>query len=254
MFAVDAEHLLVLTNLEYAKDPAGVDLLAPRQNARFFGQTIARTDAWIRTRHLSRDQVRSVNFLLKSRARRYVAAGKKEWVHPEAAGPVQWRDVGVALLPPEDELFHFGGEMYFGCEDGTSGYRDAYGRTTGAHEFLQKPEVPSPGPNDRCGCGSGWKFRRCCAGARAHERPSWRLLSTRERNLGLVNAITDLLLVEERPCGRQIGVRDFLSQSFDKSPEAEEGGRDCLAPRAYHPVLAVKGRAVRVRPDGGLRP
>jgi hypothetical protein len=53
VFALDADHCLILTNLEYAKNPDRIDLVAARQNARYGGQTIARTDAMVRTRLLS---------------------------------------------------------------------------------------------------------------------------------------------------------------------------------------------------------
>jgi hypothetical protein len=69
IFALSANHCLILTNLEYAKDPSGVDPLRPRQNPRHFGTTLARTDAWIRTRKLSRSEVIGINHILKSRAR-----------------------------------------------------------------------------------------------------------------------------------------------------------------------------------------
>ncbi|MEJ1966520.1 MAG: hypothetical protein WDO56_35260 [Gammaproteobacteria bacterium] len=50
LFALDATHCLILTNLEYAKSPGTADLLKERTNARYGGQTISRTDKMIRTR------------------------------------------------------------------------------------------------------------------------------------------------------------------------------------------------------------
>lgn len=83
LFALNANHCLILTNLEYAQDPSGVDLLRPRQNPRHFGTTLARTDAWIRTRRLSRGEVIAINHILKSRARRYIGAAEEAWLYPD---------------------------------------------------------------------------------------------------------------------------------------------------------------------------
>ena len=66
VFALDGDHCLILTNLEYAKDARGVDILAPRQNARYLGSSLVRTNAMIRTRSLTRDEVVSINSLLKA--------------------------------------------------------------------------------------------------------------------------------------------------------------------------------------------
>ena len=86
VFALDADHCLILTNLEYARDPTGVDLLAPRQNPRYSAQTLIRTDAMIRTRMLTPDQVVSINSLLKARSRKYVGAYEEAWLFPEKPG------------------------------------------------------------------------------------------------------------------------------------------------------------------------
>ncbi len=83
LFPLDANNCLILTNLEYAKKPAGVDLLRNRQNARHFGHTLARTDAWIRTRKLSSEEVIAINHIVKSRAHRYIAAAEEDWLYPE---------------------------------------------------------------------------------------------------------------------------------------------------------------------------
>lgn len=83
IFALDANHCLILSNLEYAKNPTNVDLKAPRTHARYGGQSIARTDAFIRTRKLNSREVSSINRILKSRAHKYIAASEKSWLEPE---------------------------------------------------------------------------------------------------------------------------------------------------------------------------
>ncbi len=46
---------------------------------------MVRTDAIIRTRKLTNEEVIRVNRVLKARAKRYVAAGKEEWLYPETS-------------------------------------------------------------------------------------------------------------------------------------------------------------------------
>lgn len=193
VFALDAKHCLILTNLEYAKDRADVDLKAHRTNARFRGQSLVRTDAFVRTRKLTSSQVISINFLLKAKARQYIAASNSDWLYPETQPSANWGEVAHVLKPRKEELWQFGGETYIGYKDGTTHYQDQYGRSS-PHQHLQKSRpLPSPGPNDACGCGSGHKFKKCCEGVPSETRPSWSVYSIRERNLILYRAVKDIL-------------------------------------------------------------
>jgi hypothetical protein len=194
IFCLDANHCLILSNLEYANDPANVDPTTVRTNARYFGQTIARTDGFIRTRKLASSEVISINRILKAGALKYIAASDAHWLYPERAATRSWEDIGKILLPPIDELGDFGGEVYIGYKDGTTHYQDALGRTSGAHKYLRK-ERPAgiPKSGDLCGCGSGRVFRKCCEGLPDEERPSWDVYSIRERNLMFCLAVNDIL-------------------------------------------------------------
>lgn len=194
IFALDANHCLILTNLEYASDPDGVSLTATRANARYFGQTLVRTDAFIRNRSLTTDQVTSINRVIKAGARRYVAACDEKWLHPESTSSGSWENIGKILLPPTNELYRFGGEVYVGYKDGTARYQDAFGRTSDAHKYLQKKRPAGfPKPGDQCGCGSGRLFRKCCQGVPEIERPSWDVYSIRERNLMFYHRVNEIL-------------------------------------------------------------
>ena len=190
VFALDAERCLILTNLEYAKDPGGVDPLAPRQNARYSGSTLVRTNAMIRTRSLTRDEIVSINSLLKARSRRFLAASEREWLFP---GTVAWEDIGKVLLPPSDGLWDFGSEIFVGHQDGSVRYKDPFGRAEPGHASLKKKPRPAPAPDDPCGCGSGRRYRRCCLGVPVADRPPWDVLGIRERNRIFCNATFDIL-------------------------------------------------------------
>ena len=194
LFPLDENHCLILTNLEYAKDPDNQNPLEKRTFARFVRNSIARTDALIRTRHLDEAEVATINMILKQRARRYIAASNEDWLYPEKAISNDWRDLKNVLLPPDGGLFHFGGEMYVGHKDGSTYYQDEFGRTTPENKYLKK-EISEKdiGRNDPCGCGSGRKYKKCCLGKPEHQRTAWDLLSIRERNLTLYNGIEDIL-------------------------------------------------------------
>jgi len=194
LFPLDMNHCLILTNLEYAKDPDKQDPAEKRTNARFVRNSMVRTDAFIRTRDLNEIGVSTINLILKNRARRYVAAPNKAWLFPEKAISTEWPDLKSVLLPPENKLHYFGGEIYAGYEDGRTYYQDAFGRTIPENKHLRKTiKNDKPGRNDYCGCGSGKKFKKCCIDKRDDERTSWDVLSIRERNLALYNGVEDIL-------------------------------------------------------------
>lgn len=197
VFALDGNHCLILTNLEYAEDPVGAAHMSRRTNARFRGESMARTDALIRGRKLSEAEVHAVNLMLKSRARQYVAAGNPAWLYPEQHCALSWEGIAKILLPQND-LWRFGGEIYIGYQDGTSAYRDRFGRTSKAHEYLTKPPLKEdPAPDAQCGCGGGIAFRDCCADIAPRMRPSWRVMSIRERNLALIRGINHIILSDD---------------------------------------------------------
>ncbi len=193
IFALNANTCLILTHLEYTKDSKTNTLTAPRTNARYYGQSLVRTDAFIRTRKLSRSEVNAINYLLKSRAHRYVAASNKEWLHPEKSFTGSWKDLAQVLLP-KDSLWQFGGEIFVGYTDGSTHYQDAFGQTSRSDEYLRRKErSESLGPNDACGCGSGRIFNDCCIDVPLTERPTWDIYGIRERNLIFCHAVKDIL-------------------------------------------------------------
>jgi hypothetical protein len=193
VFALNADTCIIFTHLEYAKQPEGQDLTRLRTNARHMGVGMTRTDNFIRNRRLSRDEVIAINHLLKSRAKRYIAAADKAWLYPERQFNGTWAQIAKVLLPKAD-LWRFGGEIYVGYKDGTSRYWDEHGRTSKAHEFLtRKSPRKNIGANDFCGCGSAYAYKDCCQKLSAAERPSWEVYGLRERNLMFCNAIHDIL-------------------------------------------------------------
>lgn len=78
IFPLNRDFCLILTNLEYAQDPALSDPAEKKTFARHFHEAMTRTNAFIRTRSLFDDDVARINLIIKRRARRYIAAGRDE--------------------------------------------------------------------------------------------------------------------------------------------------------------------------------
>ncbi|MBO9499538.1 MAG: DUF4238 domain-containing protein [Novosphingobium sp.] len=193
VFPLSRDFCLILTNLEYAKNPA-CPPLEKRTFARNFRNSMVSTVDFIRTRKLASAEVAQINHILKTRAHRYVAAGREEWLYPETQVKAPWAKLRKTLLPPDNELWRFGGEIFAEFDDGRVYYQDEFGRTDPAHEFLLKPPFDRPlKPNEACGCGSARPYRICCSGRPVALRPSWNELSIRERNLALHRGVMDIL-------------------------------------------------------------
>ncbi|WP_057463321.1 SEC-C metal-binding domain-containing protein [Pseudovibrio sp. POLY-S9] len=194
IFPLDKNRCLILTNLEYAKDPNGAAPLDLRTNATKTRRSLVNTVEFINTRKLSADDVTKINYIIKNRASESVAAGSEQWLFPEKDIECEWAELREVLLPPSNKLFHFGGEMYAKFDDGHVHYQDSFGRTTKQHKFLRKSISESTiRRNDNCGCGSGKKYKKCCRAKPADARTTWAVLNIRERNLAFCNAIIDIL-------------------------------------------------------------
>jgi hypothetical protein len=196
MYPMDRNNCLILTNLEYAKNPS-VGPLEKRTFARNYRQSLTRIDAMIRSRKLSAHEVAQINFIMKTRARRFIGGGRKEWLYPEKTVTEPWSELRKVLLPPKDDMFHFGGEIFVKYESGDVHYQDEFGRTEKPREFLIK-ELPAKPlkPGDYCGCGQGKAFKDCCRLKPEALRPAWNEKSIRERNLMLQNGIANVLELE----------------------------------------------------------
>ena len=198
LFPLNRNFCLILTNLEYARDPSTSPLIK-RTFARNYRNSMVRTDTFIRTRKLTGEEVTRVNIILKARARRFIAAGRKEWLYPEKTVSEPWHELRAILLPPQDELWHFGGEMYAKFDSGHVHYQDEFGRTEQQRPFLvKKPPIEPLGPREFCACGSGRTFEACCRPKALALRPSWNEPSIRERNIMLYNAIVNVLGLNDK--------------------------------------------------------
>jgi hypothetical protein len=242
IFPLNRDLCLILTNLEYAQDHSA-NPLEKRTFAGNYRNSMVRIDAFIRTRTLTSEEVIRVNRVLKARAKRYIAAGKEEWLYPETSSTETWADLRGTLLPPKSELWHFGGEMYAGFDSGEVYYQDAFGRTEKEREFLKKkPPSKASHARDLCGCGSGRVFGACCEHKPVVLRPTWKELSIRERNLMLFTGISNILGITED--------RDWVTvrrEITDEKIRDVYGLYDALWPRETNLL------AMLPKPDGEAR-
>jgi len=130
IFPLDINHCFILTNLEYARNPDGEDPLTSRTNPRYFANTMTRWDAVIRDRRLKPEEVCAINYIVKKRARKYIAAAQLEWLYPEKSLPQnEWKSLHKVALPPKNDIWKFGGEIYVGGKNGKlAWYQDDFGR------------------------------------------------------------------------------------------------------------------------------
>ena len=130
IFPLDLNNCLIMTNLDYAKQPNRNDLTDNRINTRYNAQTLTRTNNIIRKRELNESEVIQINYIIKRRANKFIAGLRKEWLYPEKfLKNTDWSKLSKILRPPEKELFHFGGEIYASGKDGKLiWYQDQYGR------------------------------------------------------------------------------------------------------------------------------
>lgn len=132
LFPIDSDHCLVITNLQYVRNP-NAGPLRIRENPRYYGDTLFDLRKIQRGRQIDEAEVVAINHVLKSHAVRYVAAAEKSWLFPERSiGKTPWPKVGGRyFLMPDPRKVSFTTGVYVGYDDGDAwgvneyGHRDA---------------------------------------------------------------------------------------------------------------------------------
>jgi hypothetical protein len=128
IFPLSLEKVLILTNLNWIRDPyQGEHTIRPNPN--LFRTTMFKfTDIQVE-RKLTEDEVLMINMIIKRRAYRYIAAANKEWLYPERhVSSDHWKKLGDGyLLMPEPRLIHIGGEILIGYKGGGGEAFSEYG-------------------------------------------------------------------------------------------------------------------------------
>jgi hypothetical protein len=91
-------------------------------------------------RKLSDLEVNEINFIVKKRAYRYIAAAEKEWLYPEKRLTTDYWDKlgGGYLFMPDPRSVTFSGEIIIGYEKGGADFFDAYGRKPWQKDYDDK--------------------------------------------------------------------------------------------------------------------
>jgi hypothetical protein len=132
LFPLGLDSCLIITHLQLVRNP-WTDPAASRVNARAYQQTMFKMTDTQFGRELEEDEVLRINYILKRRATRYIAAAEEEWLYPERhASTPNWSkmDDDWFLLPHLYKVpFH--GEIMVGWQDGSVWAQDEYGRNPG---------------------------------------------------------------------------------------------------------------------------
>lgn len=101
IFPLSMDCCLIITHLQLVRNP-WCKPLELRENARMFGQTVASLMAIQYGRELEENEVLRINYILKKRATKFIAAATREALYPEnQVGRIDWAklDDDWFLLP-----------------------------------------------------------------------------------------------------------------------------------------------------------
>ncbi len=142
IFPIDLNNCVILTNLEYIRSPKKTNGMKVRTNARFFDDTIINYNDIIRGRKLDREAVLSINYIMKKRANRYIAAANKEWLFPEKElSDVDWTKLDDVLISDKFLSKGYPGEIFVGGKDGKLiATQDEFGRKPKTKEEWEAKE------------------------------------------------------------------------------------------------------------------
>ena len=139
LFPLSLNKMLILTNLSWIRNPyENPRVLRPHPNmfrSAMFNFTQIQTK-----RMLSEIEVNEINYIVKKRAYRYVAAAKKEWLYPEEVIPSrEWDKLGNGyLLMPDPRSVTFSSEIIIGYDNKRADFFDEYGRKPWHKDYNDK--------------------------------------------------------------------------------------------------------------------
>jgi hypothetical protein len=135
IFPLDLNKVLILTNLSWVRNPYA-NPLTFRPNPTLLRDAMFNFQTIQTHRMLAEDEVREINFVIKERAFRYVAAADKDWLYPEQHVRSSWDKLGRGyLFMPDPRSVDFTTEIMVGYGGGHSDAWDAYGKRPGDPQF-----------------------------------------------------------------------------------------------------------------------
>ena len=129
LFPLSFDKILILTNLSWVRNPYG-KATRPRPNPNPMRPAMFNFIAIQIDRHLSEIEVNEINYIIKRRALRYIAAAQEDWLYPERQiSTDHWRKLGDGyLLMPDPRSVTFSREIIIGYDNKRSDAFDEYGR------------------------------------------------------------------------------------------------------------------------------
>lgn len=91
IYPLSLDSCLIITHLQFVRNPGAIPTMF-RDNARSFDTTMKHLGEIQFGRELDEDEVLRINYILKKRAKRYIAASEEGWLYPE--GRVSTREWG----------------------------------------------------------------------------------------------------------------------------------------------------------------
>ncbi|MEN8166528.1 MAG: hypothetical protein ABFR65_03510 [Pseudomonadota bacterium] len=150
IFPLDLNHCAVITNIEYARSPGKLKADKPRTNPRYFDETIINYDDIIRERSLNEQQVLSINYILKTRAQRYIAAAEEDWLYPEMTlKKKDWGKLDKTFVSKSVKLLGSDREIFIGGKDGRlMATQDEFGRKPKSKKEWEEKERQAQAMHD----------------------------------------------------------------------------------------------------------
>ena len=130
IFPLDLNHCVILTNIEYIRKP--IEAIKLRTNPRAYDTTLIKLLDIVKDRFLKEKEVFAINYILKNRAHKYIAAAEEEWLYPERyLKRNDWSKFDSIFYPNTIPLSikGTGGQIYIGGKDNKLIYaQDEFGR------------------------------------------------------------------------------------------------------------------------------
>ncbi|WP_208931372.1 DUF4238 domain-containing protein [Rheinheimera sp. F8] len=130
IFPLDLNHCAILTHIEFARSPGKFKADQVRTNPRLFDDTLINYSKIIKDRELNEQQVLAINYILKKRATKYIAAAQKDWLFPERQlKKMDWGSFDKIFQSKSTNLLGVGGEIFIGGKNGSLiATQDEFGR------------------------------------------------------------------------------------------------------------------------------
>lgn len=128
LFPFGPDRILILTNRSWVENPYQT-ARGRRPNPDFYRNSTFNFLDVQTGRELTEREVLEINFIIKSRAFRFVAAGREEWLHPERhVSKSDWARFGAGYLcMPDPRSIHADVAMMLEFDDGRTEAHDSFG-------------------------------------------------------------------------------------------------------------------------------